>query len=412
MPTDTGPFEGESDLREAVAAHVRDVHVRFAGEPPLPADVAAALERVQASGLAPDRVLDLARAGRLAEISGIRPLNLELDIVNKCNFRCVMCLMSHPVHQEQPLRQMPLATFEKLGEEVFWHVNALSLTYGAEPLLHPEFPRFLQIAQRYRIPRVYAVTNGSLLNEHVARSMVEHGMYSVVVSLDAAKASTYERIRIGGHWEALLANLRTLQRVKAEAGVRHPLLELAFVMMRSNVRELPAFVELGKELGASAIYALHMVPFTPLRTERETCFDIKETTNQALRAARETATRLGVNFTSPPEFGAVSAPDSAGEGMRRFGLPIGPATLARGGCPFPWHFAAIDMKGDVVPCGWWQGGAPMGNIYRESFSSIWASPAYETLRRQHRSHELSAICTRCPAAGVGSPDHAAAFEAR
>ena len=78
----------------------------------------------------------------------MRPFNLEMDIVNKCNLRCVMCMMSHPVHLEQPLTRVSVEQFERLGAEVFWHVGALSLTYGAEPLLHPDFVRFLEVASR------------------------------------------------------------------------------------------------------------------------------------------------------------------------------------------------------------------------------------------------------------------------
>ena len=412
MHEETEPGSPPTDVRVALERHVRSVHEFFGDAEPNPAELDAALARALATTRDSDELRELIRAGRLSEVTGVRPLNLELDIVNKCNFRCVMCMMSHPAQQEQQLQRMPLERFEKLADEVFWHVHALSLTYGAEPLLHPEFARFLAIAQRYRIPRVHAVTNGSLLTEEIAHALVEHETHSIVVSLDAANPVTYQRIRLGGNWSTLIENLERLQRIKRQLGRVKPLLELAFVMMRSNIMELPAFVELGKQLGVDAIYAIHMVPFAPLQIDQETCANIKETTNSMLRTARATAVRLGVNFTSPPEFGIPPAGGATGEGTRRFGLPVSTATSQAGLCPFPWHFAAIDMRGDVIPCGWWQGGAPMGNIYRESFASIWRNPAYERLRAQHRTRSLSPVCLRCPAAGVGSTDDPAAFVAR
>ena len=400
------------ELVSSINAQVRAVHRRLGLDQPAQHELERAHTRALAGAGSMSELAARAAAGRLHEVTDVRPLNLELDIVNKCNLRCVMCMMSHPTHLEQPLERFPVDEFAQLAEQVFWHLNALSLTYGAEPLLHPDFARFVQIAARYRIPRVYAVTNGLLLTEPLIRQIVMHGMHSLVVSIDAATRETYEQIRIGGDWERLLTNLRLLQRVKREAGKDKPLLELAFVLMRSNIRELPAFLELAQDLGASAVYALHMVPFEPLDIGQETCASIKETTNATLRQARETARQLGLNFTCPPEFGAEAGTTQAQAGMQRFGLPLTEATLQRGACPFPWHFVAIDMKGDVVPCGWWQGGAPMGNIHRQTFDAIWMQPAYQLLRAQHRRHEPGPICKRCPAAGVGSVDDPAAFVER
>ena len=97
------------------------------------------------------------------------------------------------------------------------------------------------------------MTNGLLMNESIARAMVEHRMHSIVVSIDASCPKTYEHIRIGGNWDVLVHNLETLQRVKRELGSVLPYLELAFVMMRSNIKELPAVIGIAKELGVSAV---------------------------------------------------------------------------------------------------------------------------------------------------------------
>lgn len=354
----------------------------------------------------------LIETGRLNEVAEIRPFNLEMDLVNKCNLRCTMCMMSHASHLQQPLRRMPLDTFESLAHSVFWHVNALSFTYGAEPLLHPDFARFLEIASAFRIPRIYAVTNGLLLNEDIARAAVKHSMNAIAVSIDAATKETYESIRIGGDWDRLLSNLQMLQRIKGESNSIWPRLELAFVMMRSNIRELPAFMDLAASLGAGAVNVIHMVPFAPLDTESESCSMVKETTNQMLRKAREKARQHGIAIATPPLFGEVEQRNPGSEGVDRFGLPVSKATREAGHCPFPWHFVAIDMRGDVVPCGWWTGQKGMGNIFETPFLSIWKSPQYRQLREQHRTRNLCQTCQRCPAAGVGSVDSEQAFKAR
>ena len=399
-------------LAAAVADEIRAIRGRLAQDAPSADELERSVrEAVRIAG-GDDALRRLHESGRLREVVEQRPFNLEMDIVNKCNLRCVMCMMSHPSHFEQPLRRFPLERFEQLADEIFWHVNALSFTYGAEPLLHPQFAQFVEIAGRYRIPRVYAISNGQLLTEPIVRAAVEHRMHALTISVDAACRETYERIRVGGDWERLMANLRMLQRIKKEVGSERPHVELAFVMMRSNIRELPRFVELAHELGAGSATANHMVPFQPLATAGESCWRIKETTNEMLRRARDTAARLGLPFPSPQLFGEAVRRDPAANGVDRFGLPVSASTRQRGHCPFPWHFAAIDMRGDIVPCGWWNGSVAMGNIGRDSFLSIWNNDAYRRLRAEHREGSLCATCQRCPAGGLGSVDDAIAFAER
>ena len=86
--------------------------------------------------------------------------------------------------------------------------------------------------------------------------------------------------------------------------------------------------------------------------------------------------------------------------------PSGPS------CPFPWNFVAIDMHGNVVPCGWSHGEPVMGNIHEQDFFSIWRSERYEALRSRHLERRLEGACARCPAAGMGTPDATGAFAPR
>jgi len=398
-----GPFL-PSDLLEKVRAHVRSVHETFGQHPPSEEDLTLAVYRAVEQAGSVDRLHDLAASGRLAEVTGVRPFKLEMDLVNKCNLRCPMCMMSHPSHYRRPLQRMSLELFERLAADIFWHVHALSLTLGAEPLLHPDFARFVEIASHYRIPQIYAVTNGVLLTDAVARAIVTHGMHVLTVSIDAARSETYEQIRIAGDWDQLMRNLRGFQRIKREVDSQTPQLELAFVMMRSNIAELPEFVDMAAELGANSVNAIHMVPFEGLGMASESCSLVRETTNEMLRRARERAKERGLQFSGPPFFGESVARSPGAVGVDRFCLPVSQATRKAGHCPFPWHFAAIDMLGNVVPCGWWHRQPAMGSIRSESFLSIWKNESYRCLRAEHECGALRPTCSTCPAAGIGSVD--------
>ena len=45
-------------------------------------------------------------------------------------------------------------------------------------------------------------------------------------------------------------------------------------------------------------------------------------------------------------------------------------------CYVGWHYARVLTNGDVIPC-CKASSHPLGNIYRNSFSEIWNSSAYE-----------------------------------
>jgi radical SAM protein with 4Fe4S-binding SPASM domain len=399
-------------LLKKVRAQILSTHATF-GQPIPSKDELynSVLSAVKQAGSV-DRLRELAASGRLAEATEVRPLKLEMDLLNKCNLRCPMCMMSHPSHYRQPLKRMSLEQFERLAAEVFWHVRSLSFTFGAEPLLHPEFSRFVEIASRYRIPQIYAVTNGTLLTEAVARAIITHGMDVLAVSIDAARPETYSQIRVGGDWDSLMRNLQTFNRLKRELDSPKPRLELTFVMMKTNIPELPELVELADQLGASSVNAIHMLPFECLGMGHESCSLDKEYTNEILQRAQARAGELGVQFSGPPLFHDAVTRGSDRQGAEKFDLPVSQATRMAGYCPFPWHFAAIDMYGDVVPCGWWNNQPGMGSILSDSLLSIWTNERYQKLRAEHRSGALCATCRHCPAAGTGSVDCEGSFRER
>src|SRR5207247_1766069 len=78
-------------------------------------------------------------------------------------------------------------------------------------------------------------------------------------------------------------------------------------------------------------------------------------------------------------------------------------------CHFPWHFVGLDAAGNVVPCGWWYGEEPMGNIRTESFEEIWTGRRFRALRAEHQAGERRPTCRNCPAMGVGRVSDAGAF---
>ena len=343
-----------------------------------------------------------------------RPITMEMDITNQCNLRCVMCLFSQPSLYQQPRQHLPLEKFQEIAAQAFARTDVLSLSFGAEPLLNKNVPEMLATIARYRVRHAYMNTNGLLLREPIMAAMIDHGFHSLLVSIDAATKKMYESIRIGGVFEKLMANLRALQEMKSKRGVRHPRLRLAFVIMRKNMHELPAFVDLAADIGAVSVNAMHMMAWENVGNVTMAAVHEKSRCNQYLAAARERAQARKIDFVAPEPFrthadNRVLVEDMA-ERSAAFGINL--VGTPKNTCPFPWSFAAIDMRGNVVPCGWWHAEKAMGNIHEQDFLSIWRGAEYQQLRSRHLQQKLTGSCASCSASGMGSPDAEHAFSPR
>jgi radical SAM protein with 4Fe4S-binding SPASM domain len=338
-----------------------------------------------------------------------------MDITNQCNLRCVMCHFSLPSYHAAPRRHVSVEQFDRLAGQAFHRAHQVSLSYGTEPLLHADLGRLLARLGRCEVPHTYLNTNGLLLREELIEAMIEHRFSFLLVSVDAARAATYERIRVGGTFARLLEKLALLRATRERHRSELPRFGLGFVIMRGNMAELAEFVDLAADLGADSVNAMHMAAWADVGNAARGANLEPQRCNDCLAAARERASTRGIALVAPPPFGvgnpgAALVADTLARG-REYGLagPVPPESA----CPFPWSFAAVDPAGQVMPCGWWDTyEAPcMGNAFTTDFLSIWRGRRFRALRKRLRRGRLHGPCAHCPAAGMGSPDAAGAFRA-
>ena len=84
------------------------------------------------------------------------------------------------------------------------------------------------------IIRINLITNRSLLPKYWEK--VKHQKFgTLLISVDAAKKDTYDKIRVGGSWVDLL---QTLKLVK-ENRDRFSSVTINMTVMRHNYREIP-----------------------------------------------------------------------------------------------------------------------------------------------------------------------------
>jgi radical SAM protein with 4Fe4S-binding SPASM domain len=430
------------DFVRPLLAEIERVYTRFIFRKPTSQEVARHLgcfyKKFPALG---DRQ-EAVRASDIRPHLQIRPLTLAIDVTTQCNLRCTYCHFSAESYSKRKREDLSIEDFFKIAHEVFPFCAVVNLSCSVEPLLHPRLGDFVAIAKHYGVPSVGMTTNGLLFNEQTIEQVVGGGMDHVTISIDGATKATYERIRRKGNFDRLIANIRALNGVKERLCSWTPKLSFNFVMMRSNIRELPAVVRLAHELDVAAVTAIHLSPYEGLNMEAETMDRDAELCNRMLAEARAVAEKYHIDVAFPPLFDCPALPDplvqvglsalaqtsvpKAGDQVdalefehsdadcRRetsyFGIPIW-ENEHKSQCLFPWSYAIIDSYGDVVPCGWW-GEGPMGNVRHESFEDIWNNDRYQRLRSQHLNGDLGRSCRNCPATGMGNVDNQAAFSTK
>ena len=163
----------------------------------------------------------------------------QVDPSTRCNLNCIMCPWKE-LHTNA--RDMTWETYKALSAN-FQFVEEIDFTGSGEPLMHPDLETMISDAKRGSC-KVGFSSNGVLLTAERSEKLIEAGLDWVAVSFDAATEETYSKIRVGASFDCVLENLRRLREIKIQRPDRKPYTMLFFVMMKENIHELPAAIEL------------------------------------------------------------------------------------------------------------------------------------------------------------------------
>jgi radical SAM protein with 4Fe4S-binding SPASM domain len=165
---------------------------------------------------------------------------VQIESTNLCNAKCVFCPRDE-MHRRQGVMDFDL--FRKVVDEC----AALGIThvrvhnYG-EPFLDKGLVEKVRYAKSRGIAEVGMISNGSLITEELARGMVEAGLDAINISVDAAGKDVFERTRVNLDYDEVIANVRTLARLRDENPRRRPRLILSFVRQDNSADE-QAFID-------------------------------------------------------------------------------------------------------------------------------------------------------------------------
>jgi len=160
-----------------------------------------------------------------------RPLTqlakVYVEPTNSCNLNCVTCVRN--VWTES-LGHMSMATFERIVEGLRAFAPPPVVFFGGfgEPLAHRDIVSMVTQAKALGAC-VELITNGTLLNEALARQLIAAQLDVLWVSLDGTTPESFADVRLGAALPQILENVGRFRELRSHGYYPVPELGIAFV---------------------------------------------------------------------------------------------------------------------------------------------------------------------------------------
>jgi radical SAM protein with 4Fe4S-binding SPASM domain len=224
-------------------------------------------------------------------------------------------------------------------------VKAVKFNYINEPMLRKDLEEIIRWTRDQGIINIYMVTNGTLLTPKRRQSLMQSGLTKLFVSLDAVTEETYNKQRLSGQFNKVVANVLAFIKERNELGQQFPLVRVSFLRNQINKHEEKAFQEFWQDKA-------DLIAFQKMN----------------------------------------EIPD------RKTSLTIADVEMQSNGCDLPFKQLVIDDDGEILPCCKLAGKKlPIGNIDTMTLQEAWDSSKMKHLRRIHSTKEWQNhdICRNC-----------------
>ncbi len=338
--------------------------------------------------------------------------SVSWNLTQQCNLTCAHCYMSAFAKADTTLELSTQECRRIIDEIAQVNPHVFLILTGGEPLLRKDLFELAAAAADTGFTVVLG-TNGVLLRAKQARRMRQSGIQGASISLDSTDPRKHDTFRrLPGAWQGAI---RATEALRVEG--------LDFSIHTSvtawNVEEIPAMIDLARELGAKVLNFFFLV-----RTGRgEGLADITAERYEEILTylARvqgvegDEGVEAGENpsvFSRPEDPWTVPAGRSGGLIIRAKCAPFFRRILyaldpnspllqnyAQGSCPAGKAYCRITPEGDLTPCPY----MPLvaGNLRQQSFGDVWyGAEILNTLRDPHLGGrcgvcEFSNICGGC-----------------
>lgn len=184
------------------------------------------------------------------------PFEIAIGITNRCNLNCKFCPRSS---SKRPIGEISLELLDSFLDQVATYVNVVDLSFDGEPFLHSHWADCVE-ACHHRDIRAILQTNALLLDDSLAREILDVSVDSITLSVDAVTEETYRILKPGSDFERVIDNVENFLRL-AHSRPKRPKITIQFVRGPDNQHEVEAFLRQWKNKGADFLRIKPMLNF-------------------------------------------------------------------------------------------------------------------------------------------------------
>lgn len=301
-----------------------------------------------------------------------------------CNLECIHC---RRLEVSKKLAKEDLTTKESFAliDSIVEAGNPILVLSGGEPLFRPDIFDIASYAKLKGLVLALA-TNGTLVNNEIAKKIVDSGIQRVSISLDGANARTHDDFRkLKGSFDMAIKGCKSLKALNMS-------LQINCTIAKHNVDQLEELFTLAEDLKADALHLFMLVPVGCGVEISEEQMLSPEKYEEVLNwfYERSKKAKIETKVTCAPHYFRIMREKAREEGIKITPKTHGMSAMTKG-CLAGTAVCFISHKGDVFPCGYLPVSA--GNIKKESLKEIWEnSKVFEDLRNPGLLEGKCGIC--------------------
>jgi len=299
------------------------------------------------------------------------PTTVGIEVTNRCNLNCLMCVRRFWDTTANPLGDMTFGFFER---HILGHLKpyqVVNLQCIGESLLNDDFLKMLVATKKVGCMATFT-SNGVILRKF-ADAIVASGADEICVSVDGLE--TMKKWRYVDV-DKVLDGIDAVNEAKLRHQCKTPIVTVNCVVTRDSLDELPVMMERLVQKGVARVTLLHIVAYEAAQVEQSV---------------------IPVYAETAPVFAKVQAIAR----QHHIELIIPPAPGERSKCRQPFRALFINWDGDVRPCCMStfneRGALLVGNVAQTPLPELWNNGYMHRLRRAlDREENLPGMCGPCP----------------
>lgn len=180
------------------------------------------------------------------------PVTIQLEVMASCNYGCCYSGQVYKYRNNQQTKPDLDKIFDNI-KSLLPNISCLSLFNFGEPLLHEGFCDFVRKIRKYSEKMYLSLaTNGMLLDENIARCLIEQKVDEVSISIHggAGTENMLKYSKYNADYDRVMANVRLLTGLRREYNSKFPYIEIKTILFNWNDND-EAMERLRKDVRAS-----------------------------------------------------------------------------------------------------------------------------------------------------------------